>query len=167
MFTSIQDFTTDYKDEREGTLKILGALTDASLAQKVAADHRNLGRIAWHLVTSYPEMTSHAGLSIKAVDMNAPVPSTAALIKDAYAAASQEMLDQITASWTDATLQEEKNFYGANWKLGFALEVLIRHEVHHRAQMTVLMRQAGLKVPGVYGPALEEWAKYGAPAPEV
>jgi uncharacterized damage-inducible protein DinB len=29
--------------------------------------------------------------------------------------------------------------------------------------MTVLMRQAGIKVPGVYGPAKEEWAAYGMP----
>ena len=28
----------------------------------------------------------------------------------------------------------------------------------------VLMRQAGLKVPGVYGPAREEWAAMGMPA---
>ena len=30
---------------------------------------------------------------------------------------------------------------------------LINHQNHHRGQMTVLMRQAGLTVPGVYGPA--------------
>jgi uncharacterized damage-inducible protein DinB len=45
-----------------------------------------------------------------------------------------------------------------------ALRVLIQHEVHHRGQMTVLMRQAGLEVPGVYGPAREEWAACGMPA---
>jgi len=31
--------------------------------------------------------------------------------------------------------------------------------------MTVLMRQAGLVVPGVYGPAREEWGQYNMPAP--
>jgi uncharacterized damage-inducible protein DinB len=30
--------------------------------------------------------------------------------------------------------------------------------------MTVLMRQAGLTVPGCYGPAAEEWATMGIPA---
>jgi len=40
---------------------------------------------------------------------------------------------------------------------------LITHQAHHRGQMTVLMRQAGLKVPGVYGPAREEWAAMGMP----
>ena len=41
------------------------------------------------------------------------------------------------------------------------LSSLIRHQAHHRGQMTVLMRQAGLPVPGVYGPAREEWKAYG------
>ena len=31
----------------------------------------------------------------------------------------------------------------------------------------VLMRQAGLKVPGVYGPAREEWTAYGMQPPAV
>jgi hypothetical protein len=29
-----------------------------------------------------------------------------------------------------------------------------------------LMRQAGLKVPGVYGPSREEWSQFGMPAQE-
>lgn len=33
--------------------------------------------------------------------------------------------------------------------------------------MTVLMRQAGLTVPGIYGPAKEEWAKFGLEAPKM
>jgi len=33
--------------------------------------------------------------------------------------------------------------------------------------MTVLMRQAGLRVPGVYGPAHEDWAGMGMEPPEV
>jgi len=35
------------------------------------------------------------------------------------------------------------------------------HQAHHRGQMTVLMRQAGMKVPGVYGPSKEEWSAFG------
>ena len=46
------------------------------------------------------------------------------------------------------------------------LSALIRHEAHHRGQMTVLMRQAGLTVPGVYGPSREEWVAYGMPVQE-
>ena len=42
---------------------------------------------------------------------------------------------------------------------------LFLHQIHHRGQMTVLMRQAGLEVPGVYGPSRPEWAHYGMPEP--
>ncbi len=44
-------------------------------------------------------------------------------------------------------------------------DVLIGPETHHLGQMTELMRQAGLKVPGVYGPSKEEWTAYGMPVP--
>ncbi len=43
--------------------------------------------------------------------------------------------------------------------------VLIRHHIHHRGQMTELMRQARLKVPGMYGPSKEEVEAFGRPAP--
>lgn len=33
--------------------------------------------------------------------------------------------------------------------------------------MTVLMRQAGLLVPDLYGPTKEQWAEYGVPAPVI
>ncbi|MEA3297729.1 MAG: DinB family protein, partial [candidate division Zixibacteria bacterium] len=44
---------------------------------------------------------------------------------------------------------------------------LIQHQIHHRGQMTVLMRQAGIKVPSLYGPAKEDWAQMGLEPPEV
>lgn len=57
--------------------------------------------------------------------------------------------------------------YGMQWTRDTTLNCLVRHEIHHRAQMTVLMRQAGLRVPGVYGPAREDWAPAGFPEPAV
>jgi uncharacterized damage-inducible protein DinB len=57
--------------------------------------------------------------------------------------------------------------YGEKWKRGTTLGVLAMHQAHHRGQATVLMRQAGLKVPGVYGPAREEWSAMGMTPPEV
>jgi uncharacterized damage-inducible protein DinB len=58
-------------------------------------------------------------------------------------------------------LGEVIEMYGEKWTRAQALAGLLKHEIHHRAQITVLMRQAGLKVPGVYGPAKEEWVSYG------
>ena len=53
--------------------------------------------------------------------------------------------------------------YGMTWKRGTTLSLLINHQAHHRGQMTVLMRQAGVPVVGVYGPAKEEWKAAGMP----
>lgn len=167
MYTTIHDFAETYKNEMGSTQKVLDALTDTSLKQAVADDHRTLARMAWHIVTTYPEMGGHAELAFTGVTDKSPVPKTATEIAKAYASVSKQLADQVTSKWTDAKLAEEKNFYGMMWKLGLMLDILVRHEVHHRGQMTVLMRQAGVKVPGVYGPAKEEWAGMGLNPPEV
>ncbi|WP_306434409.1 DinB family protein [Paenibacillus sp. J2TS4] len=39
---------------------------------------------------------------------------------------------------------------------GKLLSILLTHDTHHRGQMTVLLRQAGLTVPGVMGPTKEQ-----------
>lgn len=167
MYNTLAEFFGEFEHERGETQKIMNALSDASLKQAVAQDHRTLGRIAWHLVTTYPEMTGYAGIVIKAVGKEDPVPATAAQVAQSYQKTTQEMIDFIKANWKDSDLQAEKDFYGEKWTLGLALKILIKHEIHHRGQMTVLMRQAGLKVPGVYGPAKEDWANYGQNPPTV
>lgn len=167
MFTSIADFERAWTQESGGTQKLLDQLTDASLAQEITDGHRTLGRIAWHIVTTIPEMLSQTGLSLSSIDHKAPVPAAADEIKRAYATASKELLEAVKATWNDDALQVEDELYGEKWKRGLTLAILVNHEIHHRGQMTVLMRQAGLVFPGVYGPAKEEWAGFGAQPPEI
>ncbi len=167
MFASIEDFEFVYRNETNQTHKLFEALTDASLTQSVAKDHRTLGRMAWHIVVTYAEMPKMAGLNVTGVGEHEPMPKSASEIARVYRAVSDELLAEITKKWKDSDLQIEDNFYGMMWKRGLMLGILIRHEVHHRGQMTVLMRQAGLKVPGVYGPAKEEWAGMGMNPPEL
>jgi uncharacterized damage-inducible protein DinB len=155
MFRTIADFQKAWKQEREGTLKILRALTDESLNQAVTDDDRTLGRMAWHLAQSVSEMMPRTGLAV-----NEPA-------QEVYERASKAVADEIASKWNDASLEVEDEMYGEKWPRGQTLQALIVHQAHHRGQMTVLMRQAGLKVPGVYGPAREEWAGYGMTAPKV
>jgi uncharacterized damage-inducible protein DinB len=46
--------------------------------------------------------------------------------------------------------------YGERWPRGATLLALVVHQTHHRGAMTVLMRQAGLAVPSIYGPNREQ-----------
>ncbi len=165
MFTKIEHFKAAWSKESANTSKFMEALTDASLQQAVADDHRTLGRMAWHIALSIPDMGNKTGLDVKGPAENASVPDTALKIKGAYNEAASSLLEEVTNKWSDETLQKTDELYGETWKRGLTLRILIDHEIHHRGQMTILMRQAGLKVPGIYGPAKEEWEKYGMKEP--
>jgi len=166
MFRRVADFQKAWEQERGSTLKVLGALTDASLLQAVTPEGRTLGRLAWHVATTPGEMMERTGLKVSGPSHDAPPPTTAASIVAAYETASRAVADGV-AQWTDTTLEVEDDMYGQRWSRGLTLQALIAHQAHHRGQMTVLMRQAGLRVPGVYGPAREEWTAYGMQPPSV
>lgn len=164
MYRKLYDFIADFKDESEATAKLFAALTDSSLGQPVTPTGRTLGQIAWHITLTLGEMPAQAGLSV-APPADTPPPSTVAALLAAYREAAQRLIDAVAEAWNDAMLAEEIPMYGESWPRGKVLSVLIRHEAHHRGQVTVLARQAGVVIPGVYGPAREEWAAYGQPAP--
>jgi len=164
MFDTVASAHDQWTVETANTQKMMDALTDASLAVSVSDGHRTLGRMAWHIVVCIPEMMNMIGMDIRSVEADAPLPDTAAAIADGYRKVSGEFLGQLR-QWTDDMLQQEDELYGETWKRGKTLMVLMLHEIHHRGQMTVLMRQAGLRIPGIYGPSKEEWADIGAPEP--
>lgn len=166
VFRTIADFERTWTSESEATLKVLKALTDASLTQRVSPEGRTLGKIGWHVVQSVNEMLTAAKLPAGGPADDAPQPANAAAFVTAWEEASRAGLKAVKDTWTDASLGEAIEMYGEKWTRSFTLGVLIVHAVHHRGQMTVLMRQAGVKVPGVYGPAREEWALFGAPTQE-
>ena len=158
MFYKISDFQKDWAIESGATLKLFRVLTDESLNQKVYDEGRTLGRLAWHLAASLDRTLVQAGLLAKAVADDAELPPASAKeIADQYENSAKVVIDAVTKNWPDGVLEEEIQMFRNKWKKGEVLTSLVKHQAHHRAQMTVLMRQAGLKVPGIYGPSREEW----------
>lgn len=167
MIQSIEEFKKSWSKLSEDTARLLSVLTDKSLSQRITDEHRALGDIAWHIVVSIPEMAERTGLKLDGPKENTPPPDTAGEIKNGYETVSRSLLEQISRNWTDDSLKAEDDMYGQKWTRAFTLKVLMDHEIHHRGQMTVLMRQAGLKVPGLCGPSKEEWAQFNMSAPEL
>ena len=167
MFHTIEEFVAAWQGLTTGTQQLMDAMTDPSLDQPVADDHRTLGRVAWHIVQTIPEMLLNTGLRAEGPAEDAPVPASAQAIADAYRATSASLLEQIQNEWTDASLEVEDDLYGQKWKRGYTLTALLHHEIHHRGQMSVLLRQAGIRVPGTYGPAKEDWASMNMEAPAI
>ena len=164
MYRTINDLLEDWRRETLSTLKVFRALTDSSLGQRVTPEGRSLGFLAWHIVLAVGETGENVGLIVPLSSENAPIPERARDITDAYEATATSIGNQIKEHWIDSSLEKEVDMFGQKWTRGLALAALLRHQTHHRGQMTVLMRQAGLRVPGVYGPAREEWVRMGIPA---
>jgi len=126
IYTRVAEFLEDWKGESGMTRAVMAALTDASLAQPAGgAEDRTLGRIAWHVVTTLPEMMARTGLHLSSVDGEAPVPARAADIAAAYGRAAAELAERLAAEWTDETLAVTDNLYGETWPRGMTLRVLL------------------------------------------
>jgi uncharacterized damage-inducible protein DinB len=167
MMHTIQEFIDTWEFEAAATQMLLDLLTDVSLPQEAYPGGRTIGRLAWHIAQTIPEMMGKTGLHVSGLHEDDPAPASASAIAEAYRHASASLLREIHAHWTDATLSHTDNLYGEEWTRGRTLGVLIGHQTHHRGQLTVLMRQAGIRVTGVYGPAEEEWIAMGMEPPAV
>jgi len=167
MYHTIKEFSADWTHHSDNTRRIFENLTDQSLAERISEEHRDIGRLSWHIVTSISEMAERTGLKLKGPKHDEPVPKTAGEIRAGYDTVAASLLEEIEKNWDDAVLQTEDDMYGEKWKKDFTLKVIVEHEIHHRGQLTVLMRQAGLKIPGIFGPSKEEWANFGMKSPEV
>lgn len=163
MYSSVNEFLNDFQKESETTAKIFANLTDEALLQKVTPEGRNLAYIAWHIVITVGEMMNKSGLSVEAPSEDSDPPESAKEILESYNAVSKSLIAEIKSKWTDEMMNDDLEMYGEKWKRHVLCKALINHEIHHRGQLTVLMRQAGLKVPGTYGPSKEEWGQYGLP----
>ena len=164
MYRTVADFITEWKNEAALTQRILDSLTDESLQQQVYPEGRTLGRIAWHFVTNIPEYLSEFGLVIDQVPNSAEVPA-AKQIPETFKLQSSDAAKSVEEQWTDETLTQVQNAFGRQESNATIFMGLIKHIVHHRGQVTVLMRQAGLNIPAVYGPSKEGWIQMGVEHP--
>ena len=84
MFPTISSFVYVWSQELEATQKLFKHLTDRSLSQCVGGEGRTLGRLAWHITTTIPEMMNRTGLKFESPDPEAPVPASAKQIFNAF-----------------------------------------------------------------------------------
>ncbi len=166
MFRKIEDFLGSWAYETEATLKVFEQLTDASLGQKWP---RRVGPWAASPGTSprpsprwADERVWRSGVRRSTIRFPPPAAEISARFKEA----ADSLGDEVRNRWTDGDLEVEDDMYGETWPRGQTLAALLNHQTHHRGQMTVLMRQAGLQVPGVYGPPGKSGTAYGMPAQE-
>ncbi|WP_010305895.1 DinB family protein [Kurthia senegalensis] len=155
MYRQIEDFKQDWTQAMKGTMLAFEALTDEKLDFSIVEGHNSLGWLAWHL-TNAPMFFVHQAAQMPLVPVGDPkvVPTEAAIIVEGYKNIANQIL-QAADKLTDEDLLEEVPFIQGTAKRGAILRAVIDHQTHHRGQMTVLLRQAGLTVPPVMGPTKE------------
>lgn len=159
MYTNLEQFAAEWKNEARMTEMALQALTDDSLSQAIKEDRRTIKSLAWHLVASVGYMSS-LGLQFDGPVQDG-MPDNAAEIAEAYGRVSRALLDAVLSQWSDDLLGESQTVFGEEWQNGASLRFTVLHQAHHRGQLTVLMSQAGLRLPELYGPTYDSWIEKG------
>lgn len=103
----------------------------------------------WSSIWSFCRTTN-----TRALGRDQEAPTDVAEIVDAYEQVIEAYKVE-AAKLTDEALLEEVNGFGGPIARGKLLRAVVDHQTHHLGQMTVLLRQAGLTVPGVMGPTKE------------
>ena len=161
MFRKLEDFYRVWAYESEGTLKMFNAIPADHFKNTGSENIRSIARLAWHISESIAEMFHHAGLPVKGIADASKESNDIEKLKAEYKLSSDSLVEELKRHWTDDMLEDKVNMYGQEWDKGLVLSVIIRHQTHQRGQLSILIREEGLAVPGMYGPAKEEWVAMG------
>ncbi|MDN4495355.1 DinB family protein [Ureibacillus aquaedulcis] len=159
MYRNLNDFIQEWERNCAGTLAIFESITDEKKHTAIAEGHSSLESLSWHLTTAPAYFMGQAGLSLD-VELNPKnTPAAISEIVGIYKTASENVAKVAKENLSDEKLLTEVNSHGQLTPIGAVLRLMVDHQTHHRAQMQVLLRQAGLRVPGVMGPTKEDLAR--------
>lgn len=154
MYRKVEDFLEEWTVSSEGTTKVFKALTDDKLDQAITEGHSTLGWLAWHLVGAAGAFGQFAGFQVQGPGRDVSQPKSADEIAKTYETLAKAIKEEAAKLTDEDLLGDVTGFTGPTVR-GKLLRALIDHQTHHRGQMTVLLRQAGLTVPPIMGPTKE------------
>ncbi len=158
MFTDIQGVVSECIAENELTRKLLDAVPAAQYGWRPNPKGRTAADLMWHLITSrrwFLEEQLKLPISDKMKLALAKTPSTTEHMLEALDVVMEEELGHLRGK-DEYWLREDTEFFGRNTTLGGLLYAMIKHEAHHRGQLSAYLRAMGARVPGVYGESADE-----------
>jgi len=148
-------FLALWQTESAVTRRVLEALRDEMLDDPVLPGGRSPRQLAWHLVTAVGDIARRAGFPIGGPSRHDPAPGRVGEIVEAYRTAAADLAEAMTGAAPEC-LDETVDVYGETWSVRSTLHVLLAHEIHHRGQLALALRAAGLAVPAIYGPSADD-----------
>lgn len=162
MYRNPQEFVESYGWESGVTASLFDNLTPESLSLRKAEGHNTLGELAFHIATAPAMMMREVKWDLPERGWAPTGDVNLDELKSNYKA-DVEAIKKLATSLSEDKLNETFNVFGMpdmNWNSHQMLGALVCHEIHHRGQLSVLMRQAGLVVPSIYGPNYEQTQEF-------
>lgn len=155
MYRKINDFRLDWLASVGKTKQVIDAITDETMNQSIEEGHNTLASITWHLTQSAFGIGRMLEVPVKPPEVEEQ-PQTAEDLLKHYHNTAESLELGVLQHLKDDMLEDQVHFAGEDMAKGQLLRMIVDHQTHHVGQMTVLLRQAGLKVPGIMGPTKED-----------
>src|SRR5262245_55272263 len=155
----VETFFAVWEREAQKTAGILEMLPAGQYDFRPDASGRSLGELAWHLaeLDAYISFgVANGTFSQDAKPPNIKRPMTIEALAPAYERIHKEASERL-ASLTVADLEKKMEFFGSTQTVSSLLwDGMLLHLIHHRGQLSLLVRLAGGVVPPIFGPTREQ-----------
>ncbi len=156
---AVESFFAVWDREAQKTVDLLKMLPSGKYDFRPDAGGRSLGELAWHLA----ELDAYVsyGVASGAFTADAKPPNIKRPIKveelaPGYKRVHEEARERLR-TLKPIDLEKEMQFFGSTQTVSALLwNIMLLHLVHHRGQLSVLVRLAGGVVPELFGPTREQ-----------
>lgn len=162
----VQSLLGEFHHEAENTRKLLKAIPDSALDFKPAEKSWTTGQLAshiaevynWYLPTLHQNVFDMATYKYDKGDISKAENIVAKFeenLKAAQAALESATDESMFENWK-MVMGGTEPIFPEMPRIQVVRGFLMNHLYHHRGEMIVYLRSTGNKVPGLYGPTLEE-----------
>ncbi len=155
----VETFFAVWEREAQKTVETLKTLPAGQYDFRPDASGRSLGELAWHLAELDAYVSFGVASGTLAVDTKPPNikrPMTIEALAPGYERIHKEARERLRYL-TVADLEREMQFFGSTQTVSALLwDNMLLHLIHHRGQLSLLVRLAGGVVPPLFGPTREQ-----------
>lgn len=163
--SSIESFISQWEFEFQITLNVMGAIPEDKLDFKPHEKFFTVRKLAWHLVR-IEDIFGRGVLKDKIIIGQSTLPAEPPATAAEMVAIFEKQHPEIVNSWRtldEATLQQKIPFVMPDGAVrrelprkAYLRTVLMHHVIHHRGQLTLMLRLMDAKVPSIYGPTADD-----------
>jgi uncharacterized damage-inducible protein DinB len=158
LMNAVESFIAVWDREAQKTVDLLKMLPSGQYDFRPDAGGRSLGELAWHLA----ELDAYVSYGIAngafAEDVKPPNikrPMTIEELAPGYKRVHEEARERVR-NLKPIDLEKEMQFFGSTQTVSALLwGVMLLHSIHHRGQLSLMVRLSGGVVPELFGPTRE------------